>query len=74
MSTRIYLFSAAIVVAVVSVSVVVIDHDSKPAAVQHGNFSERFQPVPPASSTKDRERLASIGSIRDLRPVDLGGK
>lgn len=74
MSTRTSIIAAAVVavLSLVSVTVVVADRDP-PAAVQHGDFSKRFQPVPPGAS-KDQEQMASIGSIRNLQPVELGGK
>jgi len=71
MKTRTYVLAAGVVAVISAIVLVMVGGREPPAPkVEHGNFSERFQPVPPQAS-KDAERLAGIGSIRDLRPVQL---
>jgi hypothetical protein len=42
-----------------------------PGVAHHGQFAARFSPRPPGA-THDGARAAGIGSVRELRPVDLG--
>ena len=58
----------AVVAFVLFVLFVLAGRSASPAA-GHGDFSTRIQPSAPSVSA-DRERLAGVGSIKDLRPVD----
>lgn len=75
MQARSYLILAAVVFAAAAAGVVVViqAHQVGNGRPGHGDFSTRFQPTIPAPSVAqlDRQRQAGIGSIRELRPVDL---
>ena len=68
MNSRLFILAIALLAVVAFVLFVLTERSASPA-VDHGDFSTRFQPSPPSVST-DRERLAGLGSIKDLRPVD----
>ena len=68
MKSRLLVVAVAVLAAVASVLFVLADRSASPV-VEHGDFSTRFQPSTPSGST-DRERLAGVGSIKELRPVE----
>jgi hypothetical protein len=73
MHARSTLILAAVVAAVAGAVVFVIVSQAGANGAEHGNFENRFQPVMPARSVAevDRARQAGIGSIRELRPVEI---
>jgi len=69
MNSRLFALAVAVLAGVAFALFVLAERSASPA-VEHGDFSTRFQPSAPNLST-DRERLAGVGSIKDLRPVDI---
>ena len=69
MNSRLFVLAAAVLAVVAFVLLVLAGRTASPVA-EHGDFSSRFQPSAPSVST-DRERLAGVGSIKDLRPVAI---
>ena len=65
--------AALAMAAIGSAAVLMFERAPDDAPSMHGNFERRFQPqieslgITPA----DRDRVAAIGSVRDLRPVEL---
>ena len=69
MNSRLFVL-AVVALAVVAFVLFVLARRSASPAAEHGDFPSRFQPSGPSVPT-DRERLAGVGSIKDLRPVDI---
>ena len=64
---------AALAMAIGGAAVLMFERAPDDAPSMHGNFERRFQPrieglgITPA----DRDRVAAIGSVKDLRPLEL---
>ena len=69
MNSRLFVLAVTALAVVAAVLFVLAGRSGSPG-VEHGDFSTRFQPSAPSVST-DRERLAGVGSIKGLQPVDI---
>jgi len=69
MNSRLLVLALAVLALVASVLFVLAGRSVSPA-LEHGDFSGRFQPSASSVST-DRERLAGVGSIKELQPVEV---
>jgi len=69
MKSRLFVLVVAVLAVVACVLFVLAGQSALPAPEQ-GDFSSRFQPSAPSVSA-DRQRLAGVGSIENLRPVEI---
>lgn len=63
---------AGVLLAIFSAVVIVVGHrnnDPVPLKIDHGDFFHRFQPVP--TTAQKNVSVANIGSIADLKPVEI---
>ena len=69
MNSRLFVLAVAVLAVIACVLFALAGQSALPAP-EHGHFSSRFQPSAPSVSA-DRERLAGVGSIETLRPVEI---
>jgi hypothetical protein len=76
MQARSYIVIVLVLVVLASAGAGVFSQRVDAPAAAHGDFATRFQPAPVQVSKleENRQRQAGIGSIKELRPVEIPRK